>query len=172
MAAIKNRKSAAGFQAQAIPREKLLELLYAAWGINRPESGKRTAPSAVNAQEIDIYVAQSDGVTLYDAKANELKPVAAQDVRPRAALQGSLREAPVHLIFVADYARLGVSQSQKELWSACHTGFIGQNVYLFCAAEGLGSRFHTSIDRAGLKEMLKLRSDQAVVFAQVVGYAR
>jgi nitroreductase len=172
-AALASRKSATAFQTQPVPKDKLLALLWAAWGINRPESGKRTAPSAVNAQEIDIYVAQSDGVYLYDARANQLTLVSAQDARARAATMSSLQSAPVHLLFVADYTKLGgIAQPQKELWSASHTGFIGQNVYLFCAAEGLGARFHTSVDRAALKDILKLRTDQAVVFAQVVGYPR
>ena len=86
---------------------------------------------------------------------------------------GSMKDAPVHLLFVADYAKfITIPQSQKELYSACHTGFIGQNVYLYCAAEGLGARFYAGIDRAAVKDSLKLRQDQAVVFAQAVGYPK
>jgi nitroreductase len=172
--AFKNRKSTNAFQPQPPPRDKLLDLLWAAWGINRPDSGKRTAPSAMNSQEIDIYVILPDGAYVYDAKGNQLTPLLAQDLRTQAATQGFMREAPVHLIFVADYAkfRANVPQGQKELFSAAHTGFIGQNVYLYCASEGLGAHFHTSIDRAGLKDSLKLREDQAIVFAQAVGYPK
>ena len=79
----------------------------------------------------------------------------------------------MHLLYVADYARLRrASQSQKDIFSAAHAGFIGQKVYLFCVAEGLGARFQTSIDRAALKDSLRLRDDQAIVFAQVVGYPK
>ena len=171
--AIKKRKSASAFQPQPLPKEKLVDLLWAAWGINRPDSGKRTAPSAMNAQEMDIYVLLADGVYVYDAKGNQLTPMLAQDLRAKAASMGSLRDAPVHLLFVADYARCRtMAQSQKELYSACHTGFIGQNVYLYCAAEGLGARFYAGIDRAALKDSLKLRQDQAIVFAQAVGYPK
>jgi SagB-type dehydrogenase family enzyme len=171
--ALKKRKSASAFQPQPLPKEKLLDLLWAAWGINRPDSGKRTAPSAVNAQEIDIYVLTSEGAFVYDAKAHQLTLVAAQDLRAKATTAASMRDAAVQLVFVADYAKLRTgSQSQKELYSACHTGFIGQNVYLFCAAEGLGARFYAGVDRAALKESLKLRGDQQVVFAQAVGYAK
>ncbi len=97
MEALKNRKSATGFQSQSLPREKLLELLWAAWGINRPDSGKRTAPSAMNAQEIDLYVLLAEGAFVYDAKANQLTLVVEQDVRSKAVTMGSLRDAPAHI---------------------------------------------------------------------------
>jgi nitroreductase len=170
--ALKNRKSASAFQTQPLPREKLLELLWAAWGINRPDSGKRTAPTAMNAQEIDIYVLLSDGAYVYDAKGNQLISVMAQDIRARAT-SGFMREAAAQLLFVADYAKFRtMPQPQKELYSAAHTGFIGQNVYLYCAANGLAVRFYAGVDRAGLKDILKLREDQAIVFAQAVGYPK
>jgi nitroreductase len=173
MDALKNRKSTNAFQTQSLPKEVLLELLWAAWGINRPGSGKRTAPSAVNAQEIDIYALTAEGAHVYDAKGNQLTPVNSQDLRPRSATQGFMKDAPLHLIFVADYAKYrNIPQSQKELYSSCHTGFIGQNVYLYCAAQGLGAHFYASVDRAGLKNSLKLREDQTVIFGQAVGYPK
>lgn len=171
--ALKNRKSTNAFQPQPLSKEKLLDLLWAAWGINRPDSGKRTAPTAMNAQEIDIYVLLPEGVYVYDAKGNQLAPVLAQDLRTKATTQGFMKEAPVHLLFVADYAKFrAIPQPQKELFSAAHTGFIGQNVYLYCASQGLGAHFYASIDRAALKDSLKLREDQAIVFAQAVGYPK
>jgi nitroreductase len=173
MEALKNRKSATSFQSQPLPKDKLLELLWAAWGINRPDSGKRTAPTAVNAQEIDIYVLLADGSYVYDARENRITPLLAEDLRAKAAPQGSLKEAPAHLIFVADYSKFrNIPQQQRELYSASHTGFIGQNVYLYCASQGLGARFYAGVDRAVLKTSLKLREEQAVVFAQAVGYAK
>ncbi len=172
MEALKKRKSASGFLPQPLPREKLLELLWAAWGINRSDSGKRTAPSAVNAQEIDIYILEADGVFVYDAKGNQLTAVLSEDIRTKATTSPTMKDAAVQLIFVADYAKYRtMAQSQKELYSAAHTGFIGQNIYLYCAAEGLGARFYAGVDRATLKDVLKLRADQAIVFAQAVGYA-
>ena len=127
----------------------------------------------MNTQEIDIYVLLAEGAYVYDAKGNQLTPVLAQDLRAKAAPMGSMKDAPVHLLFVADYAKFrAMPQSQKELYSACHTGFIGQNVYLYCAAEGLGARFYASVDRAALKDSLKLQKDQTIVFAQAVGYPK
>jgi SagB-type dehydrogenase family enzyme len=150
----------------------LLNLLWAAWGVNRPESGKRTAPSAMNAQEMDIYVLLAEGAYLYDHKGNKLTLVVTQGLRSKAGAMGAVRDAPVHLIYVADYDRMSrIPQSQRELYSAAHSGFIGQNVYLFCAAAGLGTRFYAGVDRAALKSSLKLRENQAVIFAQAVGYA-
>jgi nitroreductase len=173
MEALKNRKSTNGFQTTSLTKDKLLEMLWAAWGINRPDSGKRTAPSAINAQEIDIYVLLADGAYVYDAKTNQVVSVSDQDLRPKLAVQGFMRDAPVHLVFVADYAKFKiVPQAQKEMYSSCHTGFIGQNVYLYCASQGLGAHFYASVDRTGLKDKLKLRDDQAVIFGQAVGYPK
>ena len=171
--AFKNRKSTNAFQTQPLPKETLLELLWAAWGINRPDSGKRTAPSAVNAQEIDIYVLLAEGAFVYDAKANQLMPVVSQDLRPKSSMQAFMKDAPIHLIFVADNAKYrNIPQAQRELFSSSHTGFIGQNVYLYCAAYGLGAHFYASVDRSGLKTSLKLRDDQSVIFGQAVGYPK
>jgi len=172
MKALRERKSATGFQPQALPADLLLTLLWAAWGINRPESGKRTAPSAMNAQEMDLYVLLAEGAFLYDAQANKLASVVGQDLRAQGGGRGAMRDAPVQLVYVADYARTRVGSPQRELYSASHAGFIGQNVYLFCAAQGLGARFYASVDAAVLKASLSLRENQAVLFGQAVGYAK
>jgi nitroreductase len=173
MAAFRGRKSAAGFQSQPLPADLLLNLLWAAWGVNRPESGKRTAPSAMNRQEMDLYVLLAEGAFLYDAQENKLTPVVSGDLRSQAGGRGAMRDAPVQLVYVADYARMGgVSSAQQQLYSAAHCGFIGQNVYLFCAAARLGARFYASLDAPALKTSLKLRDDQGVLFGQAVGYAR
>ncbi len=167
--AFKNRRSANAFRSDPLPREKLLDLLWAAWGINRPDSGKRTAPSAGNSQEMDLYVLLPEGTFLYDAQQNQLTAVSDQDLRSKAG-GGKFGDAAVNLVFVADYAKFKMgSRAEQEMWSAAHAGFIGQNVYLFCAAEGLGARFYAGIDRAALKESLGLRTDQVVVFGQAVG---
>ena len=172
MQALKDRNSSRMYTTQKIPLQVLSNLLWAGFGINRPESGKRTAPTGMNRQDIDIYVLLPDGAYVYDAKQNQIVSVVPQDLRARAT-QGFMKEAPVHLLFVADYSRYRtMAQSQKEIYSATHTGFIGQNVYLYCAANGLGARFYAGVDRATLKPLLKLREDQAIVFAQAVGYSK
>jgi nitroreductase len=170
MEALKERKSTREFKAQALPRETLSNLLWAAFGINRPDSGKRTAPTAINSQEIDVYVLLAEGAFVYEPKEHRLLPVAAEDLRKAAGGRPSFADASVHLIFVADSSRMNARlQEKREVWSACHCGFIGQNVYLFCASEGLGTVFHASVNREALKGPLKLKPEQEIAFAQVVG---
>jgi SagB-type dehydrogenase family enzyme len=173
MEALKARQSTRAYKAQALPVETLSNMLWAGFGVNRPDSGKRTAPTAINCQDIDIYVVMADGAYVYDAKGHQLTPVASGDFRKSSGVQPFTHEAPVHLVYVSDGAKLNARLKEKrEVWSACHAGAIGQNVSLFCASEGLGTLFYASIDRAALKTALKLRDDQEIVFAQVVGYPK
>ena len=151
----------------------LSNMLWAACGVNRPESGKRTAPSAVNWQEIDTYVATADGLYLYDAKAHILKPVLAGDIRAATGRQTFVKDAPVNLIFVADFSRMGKATTEdKVFYSATDTGFISQNVYLYCASEGLATVVRGAVDKEKLAKVMKLRPDQKVILAQSVGYPK
>jgi len=173
MQALKERKTTRAFSPEKLPVQTLGNLLWAAFGVNRPESGQRTAPSAMNRQEIDIYVAMADGLYLYDAKENTLQPVLAQDLRAATGMQPFVTNAPVELIYVADYSRMGRgSDEDKNLYSAADTGFIGQNVYLFCASEGLATVVRGSVDRPALAKAMKLRPEQRIILAQTVGYPK
>jgi SagB-type dehydrogenase family enzyme len=171
MQTLNDRQTSRSYSPGALPEQVLSNLLWAAFGINRPESGKRTAPSAVNWQEIDIYVALEPGLYLYDAEGNILQPVLAEDIRSATGQQAFVKEAPVNLVFVADYSRMGkASKKDKDFYSAADTGFISQNVYLFCASEGLATVVRGLIDREALAEKMGLRSDQRIILAQTVGY--
>jgi SagB-type dehydrogenase family enzyme len=173
MQVLKDRSSSRLFSSQKIPDQILSNLLWAAFGINRPDTGKRTAPSAVNWQEIDIYVATAEGLFLYDAKTQTLEPVLSGDIRPATGKQDFVKEAPVNLIYVADFSRMGTAPKEdKELYSAADTGFISQNVYLYCASEGLATVVRGSIDKQTLTKMMKLRPDQKIILAQSVGYPK
>jgi nitroreductase len=173
MQVLKDRSSSRSFSSEKLPPQVLSNLLWAAFGINRPDSGGRTAPSAKNAQEIDIYVAMAEGLYLYDAKTQTLNPVLAEDVRVLTGRQPFVKDAPINLIYVADLARLsGSSQEDKDLYSAAGAGFIGENVYLFCASEGLATVVRGSIDRQALAAAMKLRPDQKIILAQTVGYPK
>jgi SagB-type dehydrogenase family enzyme len=146
-------------------------LLWAAFGINRPGNDHRTAPSAMNSQEIDVYVVLADGVFVYNAKAHRLDPVAEGDQRPKTGKQGFVKVAPVALVFVVDLARMVKAKPEiRESYAWVDTGFISQNVYLYCASAGLATVVHELGDRQSLTEALKLRSDQKVILAQSVGY--
>jgi len=170
MQALKERKSSRAFSAEKIPVQVLSALLWAAFGVNRPD-GHRTAPSASNMQEIDIYVALPEGLYLYDAKAHRLEPVIGEDLRAATGTQPFVGQAALNLVYVADYARMGKrSDEAKVFYSAADTGFIAQNVYLFCASEGLATVVRASIDREKLAARMKLRPDQRIVLAQSVGY--
>jgi SagB-type dehydrogenase family enzyme len=171
MQALKERRSTRSFSSEKLPLQTLGNLLWAAFGINRPNTGQRTAPSAMNRQEIDIYIATADGLFLYEARSNALQPVLTNDVRAATGVQPFVKDAPVNLIYVADYARMGRGTDEdKNLYAAADTGFIGQNVYLFCASEGLATVVRGSVNRTALAKAMKLRPEQKIILAQTVGY--
>ncbi len=173
MHVLRERKSARAFNPKKLPNRVLSNLLWAANGINRPGSGGRTAPSAMNQQEIDIYVATAEGLYLFDAPARQLTPVVREDVRGRTGQQAYVGEAPVNLIYVADYAKMErTSAEDRDFYAAADAGFISQNVYLYCASEGLATVVRGSIDRNSLAGVMKLRPDQKIILAQSVGYPR
>jgi len=173
MQVLKDRRSSRAFSTAKLPKQVLSNMLWAAFGVNRPDSGKRTAPSAVNWQEIDIYVATADGLYLYDAKAHALQPVLAQDIRALTGRQPFVREAPVNLVYVADFSRMGKAKvDDKIFYSAADTGFISQNVYLYCASERLATVVRGLVDRPALAKVMRLRPDQRVILAQSVGYPK
>ena len=173
MQALKARHSTREFSSEKLPPQVLANLLWAAFGINRPDTGKRTAPSAINWQEIDVYVATAEGLYVYDAKGNRLDPVLAEDVRGATGMQPNIKDAPVNLVYVADLAKTGNSSAEdKNLYTAAGAGFIAQNVYLFCASEGLAVVVRGTVDRVALAKLMKLRPDQRVLLAQTVGYPK
>lgn len=146
-------------------------MLWAAFGVNRPD-GKRTAPSAVNAQEIDIYVAMESGLYLYDPKNHRLNLVKKKDVRKYTGRQKITEIAPVNLIYVADFSKMGGKESTKRIDSAADTGFISQNVYLYCSYRNLSTVVIGWLDREKLKREMGLSSNRHVTYTQPVGYGK
>ena len=172
MQVLRERKSVRAFSSQDLSGQTLSNLLWAACGINRPD-GRRTAPSAMNRQEIDIYVITAKGAYLYDAKEHLLKPVAAGDLRTLAGTQEWVKEAPVNLVYVADTAKMGGGDEEaRTLYSGADTGFIAQNVYLYCASEELATVVRASVDRPALSKALGLRPEQKIILAQTVGHPK
>lgn len=170
MQVLRDRHTTRDFSTEKLPMQVLSNLLWAAFGINRPNTGGRTAPSAMNWQEIDLYVATVDGLFLYDAKANLLKPVVKEDVRALTGSQQFVKDAPVNLIYVSDLARTNrASSGDRDLYTGADAGFISQNVYLFCASEGLATVVRGSVDRPALAKVMKLRAEQRIILAQSVG---
>jgi nitroreductase len=170
--ALERRHSTREYADRALPLQVLSNLLWAAFGINRP-SGDRTAPYWRHVMVIDIYVAKSDGVWLYDPQTHSLHDYLADDIRAQTGLQDFVAVASVNLIYVAHGERMKeISAEERRLYASVDTGFIGQNVYLFCASEGLGSVFRGAVDYAKLNGLLRLPEGVFVTFAQTVGYPR
>ena len=173
MQALKLRQSSRSYASKPLPLQELSNLLWAANGVNRSESGKRTAPTAVNWQEIDVYVALPEGLYLYEARTHVLTPVVTNDLREATGRQPFVKEAPLNLVFVADFAKMkNASEDNKNLYSATDTGFISQNVYLYCASQGLATVVRGSVDRASLSKAMNLRPEQTIILAQTVGYPK
>jgi SagB-type dehydrogenase family enzyme len=173
MQALKERKSWREFSAKNLPLQVISNLLWAANGINRPESGGRTAPTAMDMKEIDVYVAMKEGLYLYDAKENALIPVLAQDIREATGEQPFVKEAPINLIYVADMAKMSkVAPGKFDFFASCDTGFISENVYLYCASEGLATVVRGWFNPEVLAKAMKLRASQKVILTQTVGYPK
>jgi hypothetical protein len=182
LAALWERKTSRNIGDTPLPPQVLSNLLWAAFGVNRERAsfGKpgRTAPSASNSQEIDLYVAMPEGVYLYESVAHRLRPVVGGDFRARSGRR-SARTAPVNIFYVADLSRydrgpdqpdrnIGDPEVQKSYYYVA-TGLIAQSVYLFAASHGLAAHFH-NCDKASTPREFKLRPEQRVLFAQTVGY--
>jgi len=173
MQVLKDRATVREYKDDPLPPQELSNLLWAAFGINRADSGKRTAPTAMNRQEIDIYVALADGLYLWDAKANVLNLAVAKDIREATGKQPFVKDAPVNLVFVADMAKMGDRGKEfHDLYSWADTGYISENVYLYCASAGLATVVRGMVDREALAKVMNLRPDQKIVFAQTVGYPK
>jgi nitroreductase len=168
---LKQRRSSREFSTRKLDRHTLSRLIWSAFGINRPADGGRTAPSARDGQEISVYVALADGLFLFDPQRLVLLPVLSEDVRAETGMQDFVATAPVNLIYVARLRPEEGSTEQDQLfYAALDTGFIGQNVYLFCAAEGLATVVRGWIDRPALAQRMQLAQDQHIIAAQCVGY--
>lgn len=170
MQVLKDRRSTREFGPAKLSPQVLSNLLWAAFGINRPD-GRRTAPSAMNWQEVSLYVATPEGVYIYDAKANALTPVVSGDFRAATGTQAFVKDAAVNLVYVSDLSRTGdAASSDAQMYTAADVGFIAQNVYLYCASEGLVTVVRASIDRTALAKILHLQPQQKIILAQSVGY--
>jgi len=170
MDALARRRSTREYSGRPLPPQVLSDLLWAAYGINRP-SGDRTAPYWRHIMVIDVYAAMADGVWLYDPEQHALIPRLSDDIRGQTGLQDFVGTAPLDLVYVAHGDRMrDQGPEERRLYASVDTGFIGQNVYLFCAAEGLATVFRGAVDHAKLGAALRLEASQFVTFAQTVGY--
>lgn len=158
MQAMKERKTERAFSTEALDNQTLSDMLWAAWGYNRPD--KRTIPTARNRQNMEVYVLKANGAFRYDARANSLIPVTAQDLRPLAAKQDFVLNAPVTLLFVAD---------EDDKYAGMHAGSAYQNVGLYCASKGLYNVVRGMIDRDALAKALGIEDEDDIIISQTVG---
>jgi SagB-type dehydrogenase family enzyme len=170
MEALRQRESQRDFAPQPLPDQTLSDLLWACAGINRRELGGRTAPSAMNAQEVELYVALPQGLFRYGPTAHVLHLAAATDVRRVTGYQDFVDTAPLDLIYVADHARMKlVPAAQREAYAFAAAGAMAQNVYLYCASAGLATVIRAWFDRHALSQAMGLGPDQQLLLAQTVG---
>jgi nitroreductase len=171
MQVLRDRQSRREFSTNTLPLQTLANLLWAGFGTNRLD-GRRTAPSTMNCQVMDLYVATADGVARYDATTHALCPVASGDLRSKTGGQDYVKTAPVALILVADLSRMEKAKPEdRERYAAIDAGCITQNLYLFCAAEGLATVVH-EMDRRELPALLHLKPEQRIMLAQSVGFPK
>jgi nitroreductase len=163
--ALAERRSEREFSREALAPQVLSNLLWAAFGVSRPD-GRRTAPTARNRQDMEIYVALPEGLYLYE-KEHRLTPVVAGDLRALTGTQSFVGEAALNLVYVAPIA--GGPGEEAFLWAGAHAGFISENVYLFCASEGLATVVRASIDREALARAMRLPAARRIILAQTVG---
>lgn len=165
MQALSERKSAREFQEKELPVEVLSNLLWAANGFNRED--KRTAPTANNKQELELYLVMKSGIYFYNAREHRLALVKKGDYRKSAGTQTYVANAPVNILFVSDS---GKASGKNYAYTDC--GFVSQNIYLFCASEGLATVVRGSYDKKVLEELLQLPANQEVLLTQTVGYPK
>lgn len=172
MQALRLRQSQREFNPRALPAQTLSELLWAAAGINRKKLGGRTAPSAMNAQEVAVYVAIPEGLYRYEPAAHRLQLVTASDVRRVTGYQDFVDTAPLDLVYVADHSAMNlVPAGQREAYAFAAAGAMAQNVYLYCASARLATVIRAWIDRTALSRAMGLRPNHQLLLAQTVGFA-
>ncbi|MCS7011365.1 MAG: nitroreductase family protein [Anaerolineales bacterium] len=169
MQALRERRSRRAFRSDELSVPLIAALLWAGFGVNRPD-GKRTAPSAYNVQDIDIYLTVAQGLFRYDAPAHRLIPILPDDLRPFTGTQGFIAAAPLTLVYVSDHRRMDASDEERLQWSWAHSGCIAQNVYLACAALGLAVVVRSTLDRTALAKRMNLNASQHITLAQTIGY--
>ncbi len=174
MKALALRASTNDYNTAELSDRDLSDLLWAANGINRPENGKRTAPSALNSQDIDIYAVMSSGIYLYNPKEHSLQFLYGGDYRSMvASQQENFAHAPVFLLLVSDISRFARgSEEQKMTWAAEDAGIVSQNISLYCAGVNLATRPRASMDREKLQEILQLNGSRHLMLNHPVGYKK
>jgi len=173
MKALEERRSTREYSDRAMSLQDISNVLWAANGINRVKEMKHTAPTAMNWQEIDIYVVLGKGIFRYDPHDSTLYPIVKGDLREQAGTQDYVKTAPLNLIYVADYAKMkSAEEAKKESYASADAAFIAENVYLVCAAFDMGCVVRASVEKEKLSVTMKLRPEQKIVLGQTIGFLK
>jgi len=175
MKALRDRSTYRNFNPRPLSRQTIAEVLWAGYGINNKKTGRRTVGTAFNMREMSIYVLTGEGGFLYNAEDHVLVQITGEDLRPIIATQDYAVSVPLHLVYVADN---GLVMKQSPEWaheiagqfSIMHTGQIAQNIYLYCALNGLGTVIRNVVNKDDLGKKLGLHPNQRIIASQVVGY--
>lgn len=171
MNCLKHRGSKREYSSKEIPLQMLSDLLWAANGINRPDEKKRTAPTARNWQDIELYVVIKSGVYFWNDSVLQLKLIKTGDFRKETGKQNFVEEAPLNIIIVSNTSKMiGVSNEKIPLYAGMHAGYISQNIYLFCASERLNTVARHYLDFENLSRIMGLKPNQLIILAQTVGF--
>ncbi|HOO99575.1 MAG TPA: SagB/ThcOx family dehydrogenase [Bacteroidales bacterium] len=174
MQALNERQTSRTFTSDNLSLQQLSDILWAGWGVNRPGQNKRTAPSARDFKEIDVYAAMEGGLYIYVAEEHKLRQIHNRDIRSLCGTQDFVAQAPLNLIFVADLSRIGKKEGDAIrdadlFWSHANTGFIAQNVYLCCASLDLGCVVRGLVPKEKLAPEMQLKPLQVIILSQTIG---
>ncbi len=171
MSALAARRSSRSFSSEPLDMRLLSDLFWAATGVNRPDSGERTAPTARDRRDLEVYAAFEEGLYRYDVDAHALVPILSEDIRAVTGVQPFVATASLNLIFTSDLSKIaGEDRETKFIAAGSHAGFVSQNVYLFSASAGLATVVRGGFDKQRLAEAMHLGPDQLIVLTQTVGY--
>ena len=171
MQCLAQRRSSRSFSTEKLPEQIISEVLFAADGVTRKD-GRKTVPTARNAQNQRVYVFTADGIYLYNGRKHALNPVLQGDYRSKCGTQAFHGKAPLILVFVSEMTAVGNTAELQALYAGNHSGSASQNVYLYAASKGLSTVVCGLLDRKALKELLKLKENEQVIFSQPVGFLR
>ena len=173
MQTLQQRRSSRDFSTEKLSRQDLANVLWCAYGVNRPDTKHRTAPSAMNSQDIEVYAFLDDGIYLYDPWKHELHMVVAGDHRGATGSQEFVARAPLNLVYVSDFSRMkfGRDDSSKMWMASVGAGHCSQNVYLYGSAAGLNVVVRASFEQTAIAKLLSLGPVQHVLLAETVGHS-
>lgn len=171
MNALNERCSTREFSTKELSLQQLSNLLWAAWGYNRND--KRTAPSSMNKQELDLYAVTRNDIYLYDAKKNILIEKVKGDFRSETGEQPFVGTAPLNVVYVANLNKMTPASDTSKMTTAnINCGFVAQNIYLYCTSEGLGTVVRGYVNREKLAKTMQLSSNQTIIVSQTVGFPK